>query len=907
MRTGDKLTTLCSQRYSKHTPQLSKKQSSAYASSRRIAVVIGHKIKVFQEKFPPDVPWHRAGVQYVIEASGMFTCLEKASGHLASEGVKRVLVTAPSVDVPMVILGVNDYMLNTDHKVISCTSSTLYCLAPIIKVLNDNFGVVEGFITSIHAMTPSLKPLDGLCLRGKHWRDHRSINQNIIPATTGACKALGKILPQVKDRMTGLAFRVPIVNVSVLDITIKLDTNTSKENIIKSVEKASRRELKNIIKISNEDAVSSDFIGDSHSCILDVESSLQLRPDFYKLICWYENEFSYACRVVDAIFYSEMQFAQSHLSNTMCVHAKLPTQIITPSQNNKKVTLKCNYVTPPNDEVFYINSNESIKSKAAPKPRPLLARKPLSSQSSSAATTLINRDTKGKNEIFKVWNDDYDSLKNPVRQNRTSFFQSCITFGPKHPVEQTDCMKVQERLEDVKREFSKMLIITEDLLRKSYTSKNKLQYLKSKEMTNGDPKAELKVESFQETHKIKNNHNTNAELSNPIVKDCGDFKNKDKIIIKNDEIKDYNETKNLSYYAEVNDHIFFYDQLKKTKTLEKTRLQEPREKQHILRENTRVVKSNDTSNIIPVYTQRTEKINKTENPAINNNEINPQLMVKAIKSLTYALTNNIVENVFNELNAPSPLISKTSCEDKSLHNINFNPEKDVTSTKDLSETQKLEGYLPIKKEKTERYYIKDLTKYLRNNTNDMRIMDEELKKRNIILMNSDSNVNIFRIGSEPSASDADSDRKNLDLNKKILAGLRMVAETGIAESVSPCGSPANTVTTVSNGDRTRVKEDLYDKLDSASASDSNNSFQINERKSQVLNITDLTNSLEDLSRLDKICRIIEISDELSDKLFSSLDNTENFLEQKKKWSFRDLCERLKLDEFCNSVFGKTSF
>lgn len=682
----------------------------------------------------------------------------------------------------------------------------------------------------------------------------------------------------------------------------RLETSTSKENIVKSVEKASRRELKNIIKISNEDAVSSDFIGDSHSCILDVESTLQLRPDFYKLICWYENEFSYACRVVDAIFYSEMQFAQSHISNTMCVNSKLPTQIITP-KNNKNVTLRYNFVTPHADELFYINSNESIKSKSAPKPRPLIVKKPLSSQSSAAATTLINRDTKKKNEIFKVWNDDYDSFKRPVRQNRTSFFQSCITFGPKHPIGQNDCMKVQERLEDVKREFSKMLIITEDLLKKSYTSKNKLQYLGSKEVTVGDPVAELKVDP-DKTYKINNNRITDGGLSNPIIKDCGDFKTKDGIISKNDEIKDYNgiETKNFTCYTAVNDQIFFYDRLKKTKVLEKTRLQEHCEKQHV-KENSRPVKSNETSNI-PEYTQRIENTNKNKNPA-NNNDINPQMMVKAIKSLTYVITNNIVENVFNEMNPPSSLISKKTCEN--LHNITSKPEKDNTNTKDIDDPQKAGDKMPINKEKTENYHLKDLTNYLRNNTNDIRIMDEELKKRNIILMDSDSNINIINIGSEPSTSDGDSDRKNLDLNKKILAGLRMVTETGIADSVSPCGSPANTVTTISYGDRTRVKEDIYDKLDSTSGSDSNNSFQINERKSQVLNITDLTNSLEDLARLDKICRIIEISDELSDKLFSSLDNAENFLDLKKKWSFRDLCERLKLDEFCNNVFGKTSF
>ncbi|XP_073961976.1 uncharacterized protein [Choristoneura fumiferana] len=173
-----------------------------------------HSIMVFHQKAPCDIPWQKADVQYVIEASGMFTNMEKASGHLASDGVRRVLVTAPSSDVPMLILGVNQDRISSDVKVVSCTSSTLYCLAPIIKLLQDAFGVGEGFVTSIHAMTPSLKPLDGLCIRG-------NIHQNIIPAATGACKALGRIIPAVRDKLAGLAFRVPIVNVSVLDLCIR--------------------------------------------------------------------------------------------------------------------------------------------------------------------------------------------------------------------------------------------------------------------------------------------------------------------------------------------------------------------------------------------------------------------------------------------------------------------------------------------------------------------------------------------------------------------------------------------------------------------------------------------------------------------------------------------------------------
>ncbi|XP_047992122.1 glyceraldehyde-3-phosphate dehydrogenase-like isoform X2 [Leguminivora glycinivorella] len=281
-----------------------------YADSYMI--VTGHSIKVFHHKAPADIPWQDAGVQYVVEASGMFTSVGKASGHLTSVGVRRVVITAPSADAPMLILGVNENTIQPDMKVVSCASSTLYCLAPIIKVLEDAFGVDDGFVTSIHAMTPSLKPLDGLCVRGKHWRDHRSIVQNIIPAATGACRALGKIIPNCKDKLAGLAFRVPVVNGSVLDMTLRLNKNTTIAEISKTIEDLNNCSLRNIIQVSNEKSVSSDFMGDKHSCILDIDSSLQMKPNFFKLICWYENEYSYSCRVIDTVLFLERQF-QTHI------------------------------------------------------------------------------------------------------------------------------------------------------------------------------------------------------------------------------------------------------------------------------------------------------------------------------------------------------------------------------------------------------------------------------------------------------------------------------------------------------------------------------------------------------------------------------------------------------------------
>ncbi|CAH2984003.1 unnamed protein product [Chilo suppressalis] len=450
-------------------------------------IVNDKRIKIFHEKLPANIPWHAAGVHYVVESSGMFTTMEKASGHLANESVRRVIVTAPSVDVFMLILGVNDDKLHTGQKVISCASSTMYCLAPIVKVLEDSFGVADGFVTSIHAMTPSLKPLDGLCLRGKvkHWRDHRSIHQNIIPAMTGACKALGKIIPKAKDKLCGLAFRVPIVNVSVLDITIRLNSNTTLQQIIQKVDKASNTELKGIIRISADNAVSSDFIGETHSCILDANSSLQLKANFFKLVCWYENEYSYACRVIDTIIFADNKFSYantiSNISNT---------------EDNAQQTVFCH--------------DESCLKR---KDRQFVLKKPISSQLCSNTQPLVNKDAKNENELYKIWKDEKSTSKPGLRQNENCFFHSCIAITPRN-IEQMDSMKAQDRLELLKKEFSKMVNVTESLLKKSYVGS---------------------VHSKSDDKAIKHDYENNIELG----KSCDVLSDKNKIIEKNKMYGDY--------------------------------------------------------------------------------------------------------------------------------------------------------------------------------------------------------------------------------------------------------------------------------------------------------------------------------------------------------------------------------
>ncbi|PZC76433.1 hypothetical protein B5X24_HaOG204672 [Helicoverpa armigera] len=890
----------------------------------------GFIVRVFREKLPHSVPWQAAGVQYVIEASGMFTSLDKASGHLASDGVRRVIVTAPSVDVPMIILGVNDNKLSTEQKVLSCASSTLYCLAPIMKVLEESFGVTEGFITSIHAMTPSLKPLDGLCLRGKHWRDHRSIHQNIIPASTGACKALAKILPQVKDKMSGLAFRVPIVNVSVLDLTVRLNTNTNMQDIIKSVEKASKSFLQNIIKISNEEAVSSDFSGDSHSCILDADSSLQLKPNFYKIICWYENEFSYACRVLDSIFYSENQFNKP-VRLLPCkmtyVRAKLTKKqdgVQQTEHNIKEMSIECNYNSTEIPKVLSTTSQEAAF-KRKPFSRPLYLRKPLSSHNSGPNTTpALNRDTKKRNELFKIWNDNNDAQKNAARQNRSSFFHSCISFGPKKP-EKIDCLKAHERLENVKREFSKMVNITEDLLKKSCSNKLQLDTTEKKSVEGVKPTAigGLKEDTFEETKTVLNGKVNNPPQSNPIFNVCGDFKSSVITTLTDDCSKE-----DVRFYGsnERDENISVLNMEGEVSQKVAPEVSSGTPQDEIGGTNQNPITSSG-QNSVPPNNDTTANVvvptNKTVKPISASTKITipmSETLNNYIENLTSKSrgkdvlneTKQTIRKVSDDLNAATGPVEEIESVESVVAVIEGGFEPDPPREKVPCDTQTISPKIP-EPDPPELLNYMDFNKYLHNKDYNMQIIDEELKKRNIVLVNNqkddNSSVNFKTCSSidiDHMAVETDERRRNLNLNKQILESLNRMTPEPCQDPRSGTCSPGDTVTTVSNGDGKRTKPDLYDKLDSASATDSNNSFEINERKSQVIHITDLTNSLEDLARLDKICRIIEISDELSDKLFSNLDQADLTDAQQKKWSFRDLCERIKLDEFCNRVFGKTS-
>ncbi|KAF6010339.1 hypothetical protein HII13_003113 [Brettanomyces bruxellensis] len=261
-------------------------------------VINGHAITVYQERDPANLPWGKIGVDYVIDATGIFKTKALAQKHLDA-GAKKVLITAPSKDAPMFVMGVNADKYTPDIKILSNASCTTNGLAPIAKILNDNFGIDAGLMTTVHSITATQKTVDGPS--HKDWRGGRTASGNIIPSSTGAAKAVGKVLPALNGKLTGLAFRVPTTDVSVVDLTVNLQKPTTYEEICAAVKKASEGAYKGIVGYTDEAVVSSDFITDTHSTIFDAKAGIQLTPTFVKIITWYDNEYGYSTRVVDLL------------------------------------------------------------------------------------------------------------------------------------------------------------------------------------------------------------------------------------------------------------------------------------------------------------------------------------------------------------------------------------------------------------------------------------------------------------------------------------------------------------------------------------------------------------------------------------------------------------------------------
>ncbi|KNZ64406.1 glyceraldehyde-3-phosphate dehydrogenase, type I [Puccinia sorghi] len=270
-------------------------------------IINGKSIDVYAERDPSAIPWGKSGADYVVESTGVFTTKEKASAHLKG-GAKKVIISAPSADAPMYVVGVNLDSYDPKETVVSNASCTtniyvtcaiFQCLAPLAKVIHDKYGIVEGLMTTVHATTATQKTVDGPS--GKDWRGGRGAGANIIPSSTGAAKAVGKVIPALNGKLTGMAFRVPTADVSVVDLTVRIEKAASYEDIKATIKAASEGPLKGILGYTDEELVSTDFVGDSHSSIFDAKAGISLNPNFVKLVSWYDNEWGYSRRVVDLV------------------------------------------------------------------------------------------------------------------------------------------------------------------------------------------------------------------------------------------------------------------------------------------------------------------------------------------------------------------------------------------------------------------------------------------------------------------------------------------------------------------------------------------------------------------------------------------------------------------------------
>jgi glyceraldehyde 3-phosphate dehydrogenase len=264
-------------------------------------IVNGNEVRITAERNPEDLKWDEIGAEYVIDATGLFKTKETAGKHLKA-GAKKVIISAPSSDAPMFVMGVNHKELKADEQVFSNASCTTNCLAPIAKVLHDNFEITDGLMTTIHATTATQKTVDGPSM--KDWRGGRAALHNIIPSSTGAAKAVGKVIPSLNGKLTGMSFRVPTMDVSVVDLTVNLRKSVSYDEICKAMKEASEGELKGILGYTEDMVVSQDFVGEPRTSVFDAHAGIALTDNFVKVVSWYDNEYGYSSKILDLLEYS---------------------------------------------------------------------------------------------------------------------------------------------------------------------------------------------------------------------------------------------------------------------------------------------------------------------------------------------------------------------------------------------------------------------------------------------------------------------------------------------------------------------------------------------------------------------------------------------------------------------------
>ncbi|KAK6069046.1 glyceraldehyde-3-phosphate dehydrogenase [Seiridium cupressi] len=263
-------------------------------------VINGKTVKFYTERDPAAIPWKDTGAEYIVESTGVFTTTEKASAHLKG-GAKKVIISAPSADAPMYVMGVNEKTYDGKADVISNASCTTNCLAPLAKVVHDKFTIIEGLMTTVHSYTATQKTVDGPS--AKDWRGGRTAAQNIIPSSTGAAKAVGKVIPDLNGKLTGMSMRVPTPNVSVVDLTVRIEKGASYDEIKEAIKEAANGPLKGVLAYTEDDVVSTDMIGNTNSSIFDAKAGISLNKNFVKLVSWYDNEWGYSRRVLDLLAY----------------------------------------------------------------------------------------------------------------------------------------------------------------------------------------------------------------------------------------------------------------------------------------------------------------------------------------------------------------------------------------------------------------------------------------------------------------------------------------------------------------------------------------------------------------------------------------------------------------------------